>query len=424
MRKVLLLITLIAATLSGFAGTRSINRTPVHPSIWYKPDTAMHNPYLTDSVPVPDSYTMMMVYHSLMPDSMLQLWSFTTDSDSCIISNRRQTSIPLIYTMYHTPPVDTTRTRSAHLHIGSEPDTVNRMLMYEAAYFPITLTRPQALMFQTYLALRYGITLSRSNYVSTQGTVIWDARLYRDFYHHIQGIGSDPFYNYYATRSVSLEDSLLRISSNDTLPPFSYALLGDDNAPLDWMPYEGNRAMLQRRWMLHSTGDTPALSLSLSNYASLNNADTLLLAILTEEDELVAAISPENTDSITTYTLPSLATDIYFSFMSRFEHVAPKRSKNSDHSSGGNVTDNEYDESISLTPAVTHGSFVLDMDLSSERTLVISIHDAAGKLAQRHKIEATTTCQFSGFISGQGTYLVTVSDVHNTVLFNQQIIVY
>lgn len=424
MRKVLLLIILIAATLPDFAGKRSINRTPVHPSIWYKPDTAMLNPYLSDSVSVPEAYTMMMVYHSLIPDSMLQLWSFTTDSDSCIISNRRQSSIPLIYTMYHTLPIDTTLTKSAHLHIGSEPDTVNRMLMYEAAYFPITLNRPQALMFQTYLALRHGITLSRSNYLSTQGTVIWDVRSYRDFYHHIQGIGSDPFYNYYATRSVSLEDSLLRISSNDTLPPFSYALLGDDNAPLDWRPYDGNMAMLQRRWMLHPTGDVPTLFLSVSPNTFLDNVDTLLLAILTEEDELITVIPPGNMDSLVTYALPSVTTDIYFSFMSRFEHATPKRSHNPDHFSNGNTADSESEDRISLTPAITHGSFVLDMNLAFERTLVISIHDATGKLVQRHRIDATANCQFSGFINGQGSYVVTVSDDRNTVLFNQQIVVY
>ena len=45
MRKFLLLIAAIAATLSGFA-IQQTNRPPVYPAIWYKPDTAMLNPYM------------------------------------------------------------------------------------------------------------------------------------------------------------------------------------------------------------------------------------------------------------------------------------------------------------------------------------------------------------------------------------------
>ena len=424
MRKLLLLIPFLAVVLSGYTARR-LDRSPAYPSLWYRPDSVMLNPYLTDSISLPNSYTMMMVYRPLLTDSVLPLWAFVTDSNTYTISTNRYVASPLIYTMYHTLSVDTLSMKNAYLFIGAEPDTVNHMLMYETAYFPISLTRPQALMFQTYLALRHGITLSRSDYLSTQGTVIWDARLYKEFYHHIQGVGSDPLYHYQATRSVSKEDSLLFICSEDTLPAFSYALLGDNNAPLDWISYEGNMKMLQRRWMLHRTGDIPSLSLSVSSNAIGGNNDTLLLAVLSEEDELVNLIPPRYTDSaaVATYTLP--ASDIYFSFMSRPNHTAPRRSQNSKHSSDDNATDTDSGDGFSLTPTITRGSFTLDMTLASEKALVISIHDAAGKLVQRHIMNGNTaTCKFSGFISGQGTYVVTVSDVHNTILFNQQIIVY
>ena len=56
------------------AGTQNkSHRTPVYPQVWHYPDSAIINPMLCDTIILPTSYTMMIVYQSLQPDTIQRI---------------------------------------------------------------------------------------------------------------------------------------------------------------------------------------------------------------------------------------------------------------------------------------------------------------------------------------------------------------
>ena len=418
MNKQLYILSLILISLNCNAAKRA-DSSPLSPSIWYKPDTIVINPFLCNTILPTESYTMMMVYKSLGSDTIQPLWTLClNDSTIYSVVSEKHIDRPIIYTMQHTIALDTTHVDSSYLYLGAKADTISHIQLYEAAYFPSRLTRRQSLMFQTYLALRYGITLHKSNYISSQGDIIWNARKHKKYYHHIQGIGTDPFHNYWAVHSVSSEDSLLMLFSVDTLSPFSYALIGDNGLPAEWTPWEGTHSILQRKWFLHTTGQISHLSIKLYADKLSDLSDTIFLALLSEENQVVALLSPTSTDTCggIWYELP--AYDTRFSFVSRFEH-------RSSHISGRKPqTYGDSEASIFVMPNPTHGKYEIDIVLPTEMDVILSIHDSTGKMVLQQSLTSSTAYHVQDYLSSSGMYFITVFDNKHNILATRQLLVY
>jgi hypothetical protein len=419
MLKVSPLALLLLAVTQSVTAAPYTDRQPVYPAYWHKPDSMLLRPEICDSIEAPDVYTMMMVYRSFQPDTVQTLLSFVADSTSHI-THTRNVSVPVIYTLYHKMPLDTALYDSCILYVGASKDSISQIGLYESAYFPQHLSLTQSLMFQTYLALHHGITLHHSNYISTRGDVLWHAKRQRKFYHHIQGIGADPFYGYYASKSVSAEDSLVSIYVFDSIPQYAYALIGDDDAPIDWMQYEGNWAILQRKWSVHRTGNIPTLSLAISTTNLPEFSDTLWLVGLTDHDQIKLRIPPTTIDSsgVAHFVLPH--TISYFSFLCRSEHQRT-------HSKGkedSNLSNANIGNSFTLSPNPTHGDFYMDISLSMEQTIIITIHDTAGKILHSEALASVQKCRYNGQISGQGVYIISITDIQNNTLATYQLLVY
>lgn len=222
---------------------------PIMPTLWHQPDTVIISPALTDTIAPPTSYTMVMVYQTLQSDTPQPLWKISrSDSISYTVTthglSQERTkpsahttvarSTPAIYTLQHTLRTDTAYHGIYQLHTGAIAPDSSQIVLYEAAYFDSRLTKRQSLMFQTYLAIKYGITLDNATYISTRGDTLWHPKTDKIYYHRLQGIGTDNVYPLNAKHSASLEDSLLRVFTASPLPANTYAIVGDDDAPLHW----------------------------------------------------------------------------------------------------------------------------------------------------------------------------------------------
>ena len=97
--------------------------------------------------------------------------------------------------------MDSTKTHSLRLgkqvvyrqdSIGLVTDTLPAAIeVEEIAYFGRNVPLPVSGAFQTYLALKYGITLDYAPYLSHAGDTLWYLRVAADFYSHVLGIRSD-----------------------------------------------------------------------------------------------------------------------------------------------------------------------------------------------------------------------------------------
>ena len=140
------------------------------------------------------------------------------------------------------------------------PLTENADSICESIVYSRMLSNRERQKIDTYLALKYGVTLDQtapSSYVSSDGRVVWDAVTNAEFSHHIFGLCNDTISNLYSSETTSAEEiNLLKIGA-DTISLMSYVVCGDDNNSLKYTREEGHPKRLGRTWKITTTGYTP-----------------------------------------------------------------------------------------------------------------------------------------------------------------------
>lgn len=411
------------------------------PTLWYQPDTTIISPALTDTISAPTSYTMMMVYQTLQPATPQQLWRISrTDSIFYAITthglsteriqpstrNTTPRTTPTIYTLQHTLRPDTAYHGIYQLHTGATVSDSSRIALYEIAYFDSRLTKCQSLMFQTYLAIKHGITLDNAPYLSTLGDTLWHPKADKTYYHRLQGIGTDTVYHLKAKQSTSLEDSLLRIFTPKPLPANTYALVGDNDVPLGWSPYENGYALLQRTWLLRITDTLPNICVTLQPENLPDAPDTLALILLNTDGDITRTVYPDsiNMADQLCYTIPHPAAHTLFSFLTT-DNETPLRHQIQKNNKGNNKNYTYYgDCAISLTPNPTHGEYVLSISQPQEADILLIIHDPTGKIVTRQTLTGAIDYRYSGFLPVAGMYLFSLYTQDGELLTTRELLVY
>lgn len=432
---------------------------PAQPTLWHQSDTAIISPSFTDTIAPPTSYTMMMVYQTLQPNVPQQLWRISrTDSVFYAIAthglsteriqpttrNTIPRTTPTIYTLQHTLRQDTTYCDIYQLHTGATVPDSSQIALYEVAYFDSRLTKRQSLMFQTYLAIKHGITLDNAPYLSTRGDTLWHPQKDKTYYHRLQGIGTDTVYHLCAIQSTSLEDSLLRIFAPNTLPANTYVLVGDDDVPLGWSPYENGYALLQRTWLLRTTDTLPNICIALNKDHLPDTPDTLALILLNADGDITQTIYPDSTNTTDQlcYTISHPATQTWFSFLTTDNETTHRQQVQKNNGKGNNNTGNNKNNkgnnnsennedythyggyAISLTPNPTHGEYVLSISLPQEADLVLTIQDPTGKVVTQQSLTGAIDYRHSGFLPVAGMYLFSLYTQDGELLTTRELLVY
>ena len=58
----------------GMHAKKRVHMEPPFPKVWYRPDSVIINPSICDTIDLPNSYTMIVVYESFQQTSSQQLW--------------------------------------------------------------------------------------------------------------------------------------------------------------------------------------------------------------------------------------------------------------------------------------------------------------------------------------------------------------
>lgn len=136
----------------------------------------------------------------------------------------------------------------------------------ELILFDQPLTFLESLQWETYLAIKYGITLHSKKYVSSSEMVLWDFEEFEEFGHRITGLGRDDYFGLNQQKSVNVEDTLgiLKFSlgnsadiESDFISDQNFWLFGDDNASLEANKGKGKDSILtilDRKWLNTTNG--------------------------------------------------------------------------------------------------------------------------------------------------------------------------
>ena len=150
---------------------------------------------------------------------------------------------------------DTTTILAANLPLSESADSICESIIYNKM-----LSSRERQKVDTYLALKYGVTLDQTtptSYVSSNGRVVWNAVANAEFSHHIFGMCNDTISNHCQTLAASAETAGLLLIIADTITPMSYVVCGDNNNALKYIRKEGQPKRLGRTWKLMTTGNTP-----------------------------------------------------------------------------------------------------------------------------------------------------------------------
>lgn len=160
-------------------------------------------------------------------------------------------------------------------------------------YQNTTLTDAQINQIESYLALKYGVSLD-TNVVASDGTIIWQHTLYDGFDNNIAGIGRDDAASLVQEESISSsEDGILSISpSSGFASDLSFLLWGNNDRSIlsrDTLDVpEGFVKRLDRVWVAQTENYSDDVTVKVylpdaginstgvaSNYAILTSSDTV-----------------------------------------------------------------------------------------------------------------------------------------------------
>ena len=170
-------------------------------------------------------------------------------------SDNIPTNIPRIISIRRRLTEADTTILTANLPLSENADSICESIIYNRM-----LSSRERQKVDTYLALKYGVTLDQTiptSYVSSDGQVVWDAVANAEFSHHIFGMCNDAISKFYSTKASNAEEKNLVIIKTDSIESMSYVVCGDDNNALKYIRKEGQPKRLGRTWKIMTTGNTP-----------------------------------------------------------------------------------------------------------------------------------------------------------------------
>ena len=135
----------------------------------------------------------------------------------------------------------------------------------ECLVFDRFLKKAEALKVETYLAVKYGITLISSDYISGSGVVLWSYEENKEYSHGIAGLGRDNLLGLSQKQGSSSEESgLLTLGVGDysalnkdnafILNDGDFLLWGHNDAGLNLDGFSGEAyPLFERKWLIQST---------------------------------------------------------------------------------------------------------------------------------------------------------------------------
>ncbi|PHR50053.1 MAG: hypothetical protein COA32_02660 [Fluviicola sp.] len=195
--------------------------------------------------------------------------------------------------------------------------------LHEIIFFNKDLTDLEMTKVHTYLAIKYGATLSNVNggnngdYLATDASVIWDADINAPFHNDVIGIGRDDIEGLLQKQSHSFDDSIrlyideLQNKNLDNVgninADISYVLLGHNNAPLCGTEVSNQELInsvnsrIARELKITNTDFNQPFNVDLkldtcSSIAGINTANIRVL--VSEDDDFTNSVAYSENDGI------------------------------------------------------------------------------------------------------------------------------
>ena len=421
----------IGVLLLIFAYTAQAQLTP---SYWWKCNNGNtsynYNPAIVlnnnqnielDSIPYFEEYTAIVVYHAMGASNEKQVWQlYFSDSNQCGLTTRSihhgKTTIqysednrpgPIINTLQQTSPIEADSTLThCRLVLGASDSMTTHIKVAELMYFEGKPGMGLLRRVQSYLAIKYGVTLGPVNYTDGYGNILWRYNDNKKYHNRIMGVGVDSTYGLVQMRSTSECDSSIITLYADSLMQGRFCLLGDNNGALEFIQDTlSNIEYLSRIWKVNQTlgnnvWDTTHYGIAVDTLLLPANCDSLVL-IANDEYYYPDSIA----DGKLYYNNIVFANDSTFMVLARGRLLWNKIQEKSKQSTS--YIDELARISTQVYPNPSSGHYTIDIDGASEVT--VRIHNNLGKELVSYYDKEKSHYSFTGTLPANNVYYVTIT---------------
>lgn len=149
--------------------------------------------------------------------------------------------------------------------------------VYEVIYVNDAFTELDHQRIQTYLSVKYGISLINSaNYIDANGRQIWNHTLNQQYNHHITGLGRSDYFKLNKTNTINSVDKRLEITSNN-FNNNEYLFVGSNNTDTHFTSINDGE-LLQSSWLVQTnTSNLSTLKFNLGTELKTNGTYELVI---------------------------------------------------------------------------------------------------------------------------------------------------
>jgi hypothetical protein len=296
---------------------------------------------------------------------------------------------------------------------------------------------------ETYLGLKYGITLQR-NYLNSAGQTIWNRKEAKPYSNNIAGIGRDDQSGLYQKQSTSSSgtdqmiigvNNIVRLNSNNTgqINDKDYLIWGDNDSPFNLeenknnKPRDGNILLSEKKWLMKSSGTsvntiTTQLKINIKTLLSsdVSNQNVYLVIDRTGTGNFnlkeCSYFMPDNITDEGIASFSGINWDTDRSGEDVFTFGVNRKPENVDES-GKIISFNVYPN------PVTNGNYQVAVTLDKPAEITMQIYDNHLRLIESRKLNGQSNYRLSGHLNvPAGVYIVkllTPGNVYSKILILQ-----
>ncbi len=322
----------------------------------------------------------------------------------------------------------------AVVYTDQKIDSVNinfsKKNIYELIFTDQRIVPSKQKSINSYLAIKYGISLEKGNYYNSKFDVIWDSDKQKEYKYRTTGIGRDDANELYQKQSTNQEDLFLTISRSnisrtnaeniENIKDNTFALWADDNNEMTF-ENDGSYNVLKRKWEINFINDFPKDGFSVRiNKTKLNplKTRTNYWMFIKKEDGSEEKIQGVEDDKFITFSKVAFNKEnpksSVFTFAMGNSGVKEKSESIKNINSAIENNDlNSLSEDIILYPNPVKQNGIFTVAFSAMKDLEISIYDSGGRMISSQKIESNAVKYYKQ-MNVQGLYIIrlTKSGLH------------
>jgi len=326
-------------------------------------------------------------------------------------------------------------TNVSRLYLAGTDSLDFRGKFAEFMFFDSTLKQKEMLRIHTYLAIKYGINIREFNYVNSTDSVLWDYETDSLYSNNIAGIGKDSLLLIDQKQScgrggeANLSIAVATHYETNKLNPttineMDYLIWGDNGKMLN--TFSPGDSLSQCAWLMKKSGATSSnINTQLIVHApEITDAMTLNLVISRETNfafplNMAEIAFADSVDTLGNYYFSGINWDIdnsgsdAFTFQLTDTLSVVERSQITQTTNGNNNnnSDNQNTASISsieVYPNPTSAEYSIDIRLTQDADVMVSIQDEGGKAIQKTKYNGASSYLIKGTLTEKGCYLIKI----------------